>query len=71
MNDTTAADALGPEVTVNELIRLYPGTVEVFNDFGVDACCGGAVPVREAAVRDGADPAALVEALLQVVWEEV
>jgi regulator of cell morphogenesis and NO signaling len=70
MNDTTDAVAIAPDVTVNELIRLYPGTVQVFNEFGIDACCGGAVPVREAAARDGADPAALVEALLHVVREE-
>lgn len=70
MNDTTDAVAIAPEVTVNELIRLYPGTVQVFNDFGIDACCGGAVPVLEAAARDGADPAALIEALLHVVREE-
>ncbi|HEX6070314.1 MAG TPA: DUF542 domain-containing protein [Longimicrobiaceae bacterium] len=70
MNDTTEAVAIAPDVTVNELIRLYPGTVQVFNEFGIDACCGGAVPVREAAARDGADPAALVEALLHVVREE-
>ena len=70
MNDTTAAAAIAPDVTVNELIRLYPGTVQVFNECGIDACCGGSVPVREAAARDGADPAALVEALLHVVREE-
>jgi iron-sulfur cluster repair protein YtfE (RIC family) len=70
MNETTAAAAIAPDVTVNELIRLYPGTVQVFNEYGIDACCGGSVPVREAAARDGADPAELVEALLHVVREE-
>ena len=69
MNNTTAA-TIAPDVTVNEVIRLHPGAVQVFNEFGIDACCGGAVPVREAAARDGADPAALVEALLRVVQEE-
>jgi iron-sulfur cluster repair protein YtfE (RIC family) len=54
------------EITVNELIRHVPATVQVFNDFGIDACCGGAVPVREAAERDGADVAALLEALAAV-----
>lgn len=53
-NETTAA--LSHDATVNEIIREHPETVEVFNRHGIDACCGGAVPVREAATRDGADP---------------
>ena len=54
-------------LTVNELIARHPATVAAFNAFGIDACCGGAVPVREAARRDGADPEALLTALEQVV----
>lgn len=50
-------------MTVNEAIRRYPATVRVFNDFGVDACCGGAATVADAAVRDGADAADLLRAL--------
>ena len=56
-----------PTLTVNELIARHPATVATFNAFGIDACCGGAVPVREAARRDGADPDALVAALELVV----
>ncbi|HLL46932.1 MAG TPA: DUF542 domain-containing protein [Longimicrobiaceae bacterium] len=50
-------------LTVNEIIRRWPAAVEVFNRFGIDACCGGAVPPAEAAARDGADPEALRRAL--------
>lgn len=53
--------------TVNEIIRLWPATVEVFNRFGLDACCGGAVPPAEAAARDGAGPEALRRALDEAV----
>lgn len=53
--------------TVNEIIRQWPATVEVFNRFGIDACCGGAVPPAEAAARDGADPQALRRALDEAV----
>jgi iron-sulfur cluster repair protein YtfE (RIC family) len=52
---------------VNEIIRRWPDTVEVFNRFGIDACCGGAVPPDAAAERDGADPEALRRALDAVV----
>lgn len=57
------------QLTVNEAIRRYPATVEIFNRFGIDACCGGASLVAEAAVRDGADPAALQIELMQVIGQ--
>ena len=59
----TTSLTIDADLTVNEAIRRYPATVAVFNDFGIDACCGGAAPLAEAAVRDGADPAALLEAV--------
>lgn len=60
---------IGAESIVNEVIRTHPETVEVFNRFGIDACCGGAAPVRAAAVRDGADPHALLVALREAAAE--
>lgn len=59
----TDLDPIPAGLTVNEAIHRYPATVAVFNDFGIDACCGGAAPLAEAAVRDGADPVALLEAV--------
>ena len=67
MKQTTTTRDLSEALTVNELIREFPATVQVFNDFGIDACCGGAVPVRDAAERDGADPTALLAALAALV----
>lgn len=57
------------QMAVNEVIRKYPATVAVFNHYGIDACCGGAAPVAEAAVRDGADPAALAADLARALAE--
>lgn len=57
------------QLTVNEAIRRYPATVEIFNRYGIDACCGGASPVGEAAVRDGADPAALQIELMKAIGQ--
>jgi len=48
---------------VNDVLLSHPATTNVFNEFGIDACCGGAVPIHDAALRDGADPAALLDAL--------
>jgi iron-sulfur cluster repair protein YtfE (RIC family) len=68
MSDTTtAAPMIGPETTVNEAIRRFPATVDVFNRFGIHSCCGGYAPIAEAAERDGADGDALLAALREVV----
>jgi len=56
--------------SVNEVIRRYPATVAVFNQFGIDACCGGAEAVAQAALRDGTDPAAVVAALVEIIGKE-
>lgn len=53
--------------TVNEVMAGHPETIHVFNRFGIDTCCGGGAPIREAAHRDGADARALIEALQAAV----
>jgi regulator of cell morphogenesis and NO signaling len=39
--------------TVNTTIQRFPSTIAVFNQYGVDACCGGAATLREAALEAG------------------
>ena len=63
-NTTTQIDK---ESTVNEIVAQYPDSITVFNQFGIDSCCGGAVPVTEAAQRDGADVDELLAALQEVI----
>lgn len=58
---------IDPRWTVNETLAAYPETVAVFNAFGLDACCGGAAPIAEAAARDGAPLGALLASLDEVV----
>ena len=53
--------------TVNEIVAQYPETIAVFNRFGIDSCCGGGVPVSDAARRDGADREALLAALHEAI----
>lgn len=50
-------------MVINEVIKKYPSTIKVFNDFRVDSCCGGGAPIEVTARRDGVDVAGLVQAL--------
>ena len=52
MQSTSQIDIVS---TVNEILARYPATIAVFNRFGIDSCCGGGVPIADAARRDGAD----------------
>jgi regulator of cell morphogenesis and NO signaling len=54
---------IDPRRSVNELLQCHPATVMVLNDFGVDACCGGASSLAEAALAAGVEPVTLLEAL--------
>ena len=48
---------------MNEVTARYPATLQMFNSYGVDTCCGGVTPVRDAARREGADIEAPLDAL--------
>jgi regulator of cell morphogenesis and NO signaling len=51
------------EMVINEVIKKYPATIKVFNDYRVDSCCGGGAPIEVTARRDGVDVDGLVRAL--------
>lgn len=59
----TIAEPITPKLTVNEIIVLHPATLQVFQHYGVDACCGGAKPLEEVAARHGHDLDALLSDL--------
>ena len=64
MADEKTMDALDPEeTTVVDALQRVPGANEVFQRFGLDCCCGGELPVAEAARRHGVDLEGLLEAL--------
>lgn len=67
MTASRTTPAVDPTATVNEILVKYPETVSVFNQFGIDACCGGAASLEEAASRDGADVERLIRALDAIV----
>jgi regulator of cell morphogenesis and NO signaling len=51
------------DMIINDVIKKYPKTIKVFNDYKVDSCCGGGAPIETTAKRDGVDVEALIEAL--------
>jgi len=59
--------AITADMVINDVIKQYPETIRVFNEFNVDSCCGGGQPIRVTATRDGVDVEALLQALNQVV----
>jgi len=46
------------DMVINDVIKKHPQTIEVFNDFKVDSCCGGGAPIETTAKRDGIEWAA-------------
>ncbi len=52
---------------VNDTVRHHPETITVFNDFGIDTCCGGGVCITDAARRDGVNGDDLLAALRAVI----
>ena len=67
MHDDTRFDA---NLSVNATIRRFPESVAVFNELGVDACCGGASSLAEAAIDAGITLETLVAALEKAVTAE-
>lgn len=55
--------AITENMTINEVIKLYPDTMKVFNKFKVDSCCGGAQTLAAASDVAGADVCLLLEEL--------
>ena len=58
-------------MSVNTTIQRFPGSIAVFNELGVDACCGGASSLAEAALEAGITLQTLVDALEAAVPEAV
>ena len=54
---------ISKEMTINQIIRLYPQTMEIFNRFDVDICCGGNRSITTAAAEENVDLDDLLGAL--------
>lgn len=47
---------ISAEMTVSDLVVERPGRLRVFEELGIDYCCGGGVPLSEACAGAGLDP---------------
>ncbi|CAN5856894.1 iron-sulfur cluster repair di-iron protein [soil metagenome] len=54
---------LSTETTVSDLVVERPGRSRMFEELGIDYCCGGGVPLEEACVGAGLDPGEVIAEL--------
>lgn len=52
-----------PETTVGEIVRAVPARARIFENLGIDYCCGGKKPLTELCRAKGLDPATVVAML--------
>ncbi len=55
--------ALDLKTTVNEILKAHPEGVALLNRLGLDTCCGGSLPLEEAAREAEQDPEEVLKAL--------
>ncbi len=51
------------DMTVNQVIKLSPKVIPVFNHFNIDSCCGGSDTLEEAAKKAKIDVETLIREL--------
>lgn len=59
--------SINPDVTVATLVKDQPATIAVFQRHGIEFCCGGGLPIREACERAGMDLHGLLAELREAV----
>ena len=52
-----------PQTTVGEIVRAMPARSRIFENLGIDYCCGGKKPLAEACQAKGLDAATVVALL--------
>jgi regulator of cell morphogenesis and NO signaling len=54
---------IDPRLSVSQLIQHHPAALPLLAAAGIDTCCGGELPLEEAAGRAGVDLPALLRQL--------
>jgi regulator of cell morphogenesis and NO signaling len=55
------------ELTIEEIIRRFPQSLSVLQKHRIDLCCGGRLPLREAARKHHVDLEELLRELRETV----
>ena len=63
LSTANTAPAIAPGETLNAIVARYPEALRVLQRFGLDTCCGGALPLSTAAEHHGLDLSELLAAL--------
>lgn len=66
---TTTTFAIDPSETLNTLVARAPETLPVLQRFGLDTCCGGALPLAVAAQHHDLPLETLLMALREALGE--
>jgi hypothetical protein len=66
--DTTIT--IAAEDTINTIVARFPQALPVLQRFGLDVCCGGALPLRTAAQHHDLDLEELIGALHAALQRE-
>jgi iron-sulfur cluster repair protein YtfE (RIC family) len=66
--DTTIT--IAADDTLNAIVARYPQALSVLQRFGLDTCCGGALPLRIAAQHHDLDLADILSALRAAISED-
>ncbi|MCW5549787.1 MAG: iron-sulfur cluster repair di-iron protein [Opitutaceae bacterium] len=56
-----------PDQTVGDIVVAAPGLARIFEQLGIDYCCGGQRPLAEAALEKGFDPKTVAALLAAAV----
>lgn len=54
---------INKEMTVNQILKLYPKSSAILNKFNIDTCCGGTRTLEQAVKEDKAELGSLLQAL--------
>lgn len=66
--DPSGLAGLECQLSVNTVVARFPSTSRVFNQFGIDLCCGGSLSVDDAAQANGLDADMLCGALREATF---